>query len=269
MSGLTIIAPSLLEKPWGRTGLPESLVGSAAQAVGEIWYPAPAPLDSILTKYLFTSAKLSVQVHPRALLSPTGRGKDECWLILEAEPGARLATGFRQDIGAEAIRAAALDGSIEKLLDWREVAANDFLYVPAGTVHAMGPGLTLVEVQQNTDITYRLYDYGRDRPLHLDEALASAIGETHPVDLRRTIDPRATQMLVEGPWFSLAQIGPEPDEDVIARFDAPVQLIPLVGECTVDDERVAAGGSAMAESLRAVDFSGCERCLVASLPVRA
>lgn len=268
MTEVIPLEPELLEKPWGRVGLPESLVGSCTEAVGEIWFQPPTPLESILTKYLFTSAKLSVQVHPRGPLSPTGRGKDECWLVIDAAPGARLATGFRERIEPEAIRKAALEGTIEELLDWREVSVNDFLYVPAGTVHAMGPGLTLIEVQQSTDITYRLYDYGRDRPLHLDDAIGSAIGGAHPADLRRHIDPGLSQVLVEGPFFSLAHIGRSPAEDVLAQFQGPVQLVPIDGLCRSAGIDVAAGCSAMVSSALDVDFSDCPRCLVAGLPFR-
>lgn len=261
------LVPKLLEKPWGRVGLPRRLVGECDKAIGEIWFAPPAPLDSILTKYLFTSAKLSVQVHPRCAQSPTGRGKDECWLILEAEPGARLATGLREDIEPEELRQSALRGTIEDLLDWREVKADDFLYVPAGTVHAMGPGLTLVEVQQNTDITYRLYDYGRDRPLHLDEAVGNAIGTSHPAELRTSTDPQRSQMLVRGPYFSVLHTAATPPDELLSQMEGPVQLVPLAGACAVDGSTVSAGASAMVEDVRTVDFSSCQRCLVIGLPI--
>ena len=267
MNSNSAIVPRLLVKPWGRDDLSPALVGDCDEAVGEIWFQPDAPLDTILTKYLFTSAKLSVQVHPKGELSPTGRGKDECWLILDAAPGAQLATGFRRDIGPDEIREAARDGSIENLLAWREVAANDFLYVPAGTVHAMGPGLTLVEVQQSTDITYRLYDYGRDRPLHLEEAVRCAIGGEHPADLRRTIDPSRTQMLVEGPLFSVAHIAGGETGAVRERFEGAVQVIPLEGHCSTGGLTIASGSSAQAENLGQVDLSDCSRCLVAGLPL--
>ncbi|NNC53650.1 MAG: class I mannose-6-phosphate isomerase [Erythrobacter sp.] len=262
------IEPRLLVKPWGRDDLPPALVGDCDEAVGEIWFQPGAPLDTILTKYLFTSAKLSVQVHPTGKLSPTGLGKDECWLILDAAPGAQLATGFRRDIGPDEIREAAKDGSIEDLLVWRDVAANDFLYVPAGTVHAMGPGLTLVEVQQSTDITYRLYDYGRDRPLHLEEAVESAIGGEHPKELRRAIDPSSTQMLVEGPWFSVAQVAGGRISEVRNNSEGAVQVIPLDGYCVIGGLKVASGSSAQAFDLGQVDLSDCPRCLVAGLPLK-
>src|SRR3546814_2738640 len=91
------------------------------------------------------------------------RGKDEAWLILAAEPDSTIALGTKRPVGREELRDAALDGSIEDLLDWKPVKAGDFYYSPAGTVHAIGAGITLIEVQQNVDLTYRLYDYGRPR----------------------------------------------------------------------------------------------------------
>lgn len=107
---------------------------------------------------LFTAEKLSVQVHPDdAFARDHGfrRGKDEAWLILAAEPGATIALGTLEVMSREELRAAALDGSIEHKLFWKPVKTGDVLYSPAGTVHAIGGGLTLIEVQQNIDLTQR------------------------------------------------------------------------------------------------------------------
>src|SRR5690606_21069723 len=127
----------------------------------------PPELDQLLVKYIFTSEKLSVQVHPSdaqaALGEPGDRGKEECWLVLDAEPGAQLGLGLTRNLAQDELRAAALDGSIEDMLGWRSVSPGDFFRILPGTVHAIGPGLSLVEVQQNSDTTYRLYDYGRPR----------------------------------------------------------------------------------------------------------
>ena len=163
----------MVERPWGRTALPAPFAAPAGQRIGEVWFEPPALLDDLLVKYIFTSEALSVQVHPDDAQAPAGhRGKDECWLVLTAEPGARLGIGFDQVLSADAMRAAALDGSIERLLTWHRVQSGDFFYIPAGTVHAIGAGIGLIEVQQNSDITYRLYDYGRPRELHLDDGVA-------------------------------------------------------------------------------------------------
>jgi mannose-6-phosphate isomerase len=122
-------------------------------------------------KFLFAAESLSVQVHPAG---ECGVGKTEMWHILRAEPGARIALGFERTIDAVELRAAALSGEIEQLLRWIPVSAGETYYIPAGTIHAIGAGVTICEIQQNSDITYRLYDYGRPRELHLDRGVAVA-----------------------------------------------------------------------------------------------
>ena len=254
-----------VEKVWGRNPLPTPFAIDGEEVrIGEIWFDPPLALSDVLVKYLFTNEKLSVQVHPGEEASPTGRGKEECWLILEAEPGACLAMGFRQPIDPAAMRTAALDGSIEDLLEWHEVEAGDFFFIPAGTVHAIGPGLTLLEVQQNTDITYRLYDYGRPRELHLDEAIEVARGEPYSAALKRKIAADEETMLVDGPRFRLAQTCGAPSAPLTARFSGPVQLMPLAGEVRIAGQAVAAGESAVAASLKTVDFDADARVLIAA-----
>ena len=103
-----------VEKVWGRSHLPPPFAAqSHDEPVGEIWFDPPPALSDVLVKYLFTSEKLSVQVHPTDAEAPEGSaGKEECWLVLDAEPDATLAIGFKKHIDTEAMRAAALDGSI-------------------------------------------------------------------------------------------------------------------------------------------------------------
>ncbi len=141
--------------------------------IGEVWFETPeVPL---LVKFLFTSEALSVQAHPDdayAQLHHNSPGKTEMWHVLTAEKGARIAAGFRERVTREQVRAAALDGSIVNLLEWFEARPGDNFFIPAGTVHAIGAGLTICEIQQRSDVTYRLYDYGRGRELHLDSGLA-------------------------------------------------------------------------------------------------
>jgi len=143
--------------------------------IGEWWYTAEPPLP-ILVKYISTSDKLSVQVHPDG---ECGVGKTEMWHILYAEPGAQIALGFEQPIGAEALRAAALSGEIERLLRWIPVHPGETYFIPAGTIHAIGAGISLCEIQQNSDTTYRVFDWnrvgldGKPRELHIPQSLAS------------------------------------------------------------------------------------------------
>jgi len=157
------LEPTLLEKLWG-------VPTDEGKRLGEMWFPA----EPLLVKFIFTSEKLSVQVHPDdayAARQEAGRGKTEMWYVMEAQPGARLAVGLRRPMSRDELRSAALDGSLEQELRWFEVRPGEAYYIPAGTVHAIGPGLTLCEVQQFCDITYRLFDYGRPRELHLEKAL--------------------------------------------------------------------------------------------------
>lgn len=171
-----------LEKVWGAHDL-SPLFPPSASKIGEVWFDAQGALP-LLVKFLFTSEKLSVQVHPDDAYAREHEGgslgKTEMWHVLRADPGARIAAGFRRPVTPEQLRAAARSGGIEQLLQWIEVQPGDTVFVPAGTVHAIGGGLALCEIQQHSDVTYRLYDYGRPRELHLERGAAVADGGCHP-----------------------------------------------------------------------------------------
>jgi mannose-6-phosphate isomerase len=252
----------MVERPWGREALPAPFVAPPGEKVGEVWFEPPAALDALLVKYLFTSEALSVQVHPSEIDAPPGkRGKEECWYVIAAEPDAKLGIGFKAPIGPEAMRAAALDGSIEHLLAWHPARAGDFFYIPAGTVHAIGPGLSLVEVQQNSDMTYRLYDYGRPRELHLDAGIAVANGLPYPRLLHCAVPEAGAISLVDGPHFRLDRLDGAPDAATAKRYAGPLLVIPLDGSARIGDAAVGAGECAMAAMIGDVRFSG--RCLIA------
>jgi mannose-6-phosphate isomerase len=129
----------------------------------------------LLVKILFPQDRLSVQVHPddahAAALGGSARAKTECWYVLEAAPGASLSLGLKPGTTEEMVRSALGSDAFEELLHEEPVTAGDMIYVEAGTVHAIGPGLTILEVQQPSDTTYRLYDYGRPRELHLEDGM--------------------------------------------------------------------------------------------------
>jgi mannose-6-phosphate isomerase len=130
----------------------------------------------LLIKILFPREKLSVQVHPDdALARHYGepRGKTECWYALDARPGAEVALGLHAGVTVEQLKAAVHDASLESLLEMIPVAKGDMIFVDAGTVHAMGPGVVILETQQTSDLTYRMYDYGSARELHLEKAFAA------------------------------------------------------------------------------------------------
>jgi mannose-6-phosphate isomerase len=221
-------------KPWGRHTLWPGFEHPAPgeEPIGEIWFPSPAGEDpALLIKYLFTSEKLSVQVHPddaaaRARGYP--RGKDEAWLVLAAKPESTIALGPTRPVSAGEFRTAALDGSIVDLLDWRPVKAGDFIYSPAGTVHAIGAGLTLIEIQQNLDLTYRLYDYGRPRELHLEDGIA--VSNLEPF-AERTQSRRAG-LLVDGPKITVEWL--EGGEHAIDLGQIMGWLVPVTGGGHID-----------------------------------
>jgi mannose-6-phosphate isomerase len=224
--------------------LPPSFGGSTSSPIGEVWFEHPDARDlPLLVKYIFTSEKLSVQVHPNdeeARERGLPRGKDECWYILDAEPGATLGLGLRSTTSADVLRLAAIDGSIEQLMDWRPVTPGDFFYVPAGTIHAIGAGITLLEVQQNSDVTYRLYDYGRPRELHLEDGVAVAKPAEYPdINVRRAGGPLEAE-LVESPYFSLVRVS-SADQIHLAMTARQKWIIPLQGQVTANGETAAAG----------------------------
>ena len=215
-----------VEKPWGRTELPPMFDAPAGKRIGEVWFTG-APDKPLLVKYLFTSERLSIQVHPndeQARARGLPQGKSECWYILDAEPDATLGLGLKREVPADELRAAAIDGSIEQLMHWRPVRAGDFFMVPAGTIHAVGAGISLLEFQQNSDVTYRLYDYGRPRELHLDEGIAVARAEPYPDALAQHLGRSEFRTLVDGPQFILAHA----DGDILE--DRERWVIPLEGK---------------------------------------
>lgn len=163
----------------------DALVGDAVLARGDRF--------PLLVKFLDADDRLSVQVHPddaaAALLGERDGGKHEAWYVMHAEPGATLWVGVRPGITADDLRRARAPADFERLLVPLQAATGDVIAIPAGTIHAIGPGYTLCEVQQTSDLTYRVYDWGRPastaRPLHPRESLAVARFDREPPTPRR------------------------------------------------------------------------------------
>jgi mannose-6-phosphate isomerase len=135
---------------------------------------APSMASPLLVKMLFAADKLSVQVHPDdAMAQKYGdpRGKTECWYVVAAEPGARLALGLKPGVTLAQVASEIADGTLEKSLNALPVVKGDMIFVDAGTVHAIWPGAIILETQQNCDLTYRMFDYGRGRELHVAKSL--------------------------------------------------------------------------------------------------
>ena len=230
----TLLQTTRVEKPWGRRQLWPGFddVPDGGEPVGEIWFQKEGDSKpDLLIKYLFTSQPLSVQVHPndeQAHQRNLPRGKDECWNVLSAQPDSTIALGTKRPVEKDRLRHAAEDGSIEGLLDWKPVKQGDFLYCPSDTIHAIGGGLTVIEIQQNSETTYRLYDYGSDRELHLDDGIAVA----DPVPYRPITSPgdvgAGRFVQVEGPKFVLEKWGGG-EHRVSLPAGKPGWLVPITG----------------------------------------
>jgi len=203
-----LLLPIFDERPWGVRDLRPIYTKVVKEPIGEAWLTwsdsciANGPLAGrklgdvarqyrrdlvgsvavfedrfpLLVKFLFPAEKLSVQVHPDdAGAQKVGEpyGKTECWYVLQAAPGAQVALGLNPGTMLTEFERSILNGHAEELLRWVNVSAGDMLYVTAGTVHTIGGGMIVVETQQSSDITYRLYDYGRGRELHIKDGLAA------------------------------------------------------------------------------------------------
>ncbi|MGA7752753.1 MAG: type I phosphomannose isomerase catalytic subunit [Candidatus Sulfotelmatobacter sp.] len=143
------------------------LVGEAARD------PKRFPL---LLKFLFPHEKLSVQVHPddaQAVRVGQPWGKTECWYVAHAKPGSQIGLGLKPGVTVAQLEVAIHENRAEEALNWVDVYTGDMIYVAGGTVHTLGPGSVIVETQQQSDTTYRLYDYGRPRELHLKDGMAA------------------------------------------------------------------------------------------------
>jgi len=250
---ITRLKPKILAKPWGRCDLLPAFNGLATgDRVGEIWFEAPdgserAPL---LIKYLFTSERLSIQVHPDdAQARPQGlvSGKDEAWLVVEAEPDASIGLGPRESLDREKLRTAALDGTIAELIDWRRVTADDFFFCPAGTIHAIGAGLKLIEIQQNVDVTYRLYDYGRARELHIDQAISALCAEPYRATHQAYRCSDGRDILLEGHTIVVERWRGQQRATFDARPKDHLWLIPLAGESRAANVAMRPGDVWLAE----------------------
>ena len=180
------LSRKVLDKVWGSPHTQPWYANQEGSKIGEIWFGASDKIP-LLVKLLFTSDNLSVQVHPRdeyAKKHHNSFGKTEMWYILRADADAKIAIGLKETITPERLREASLSGEIMDLLEWVPAHAGDTFFTPAGTIHALGGGLVVCEVQQFSDVTYRLYDYGRPRELHLDDSIA--VSDLFPYDASKT-----------------------------------------------------------------------------------
>jgi mannose-6-phosphate isomerase len=169
---------------------------------------APSPDSPLLIKVLFAREKLSVQVHPDDKMAQKygdPRGKTECWYVLAAEPKAEVALGLKSGVTLAQIEAEIHAGTLEDSLQRLPIQAADMIFVDAGTVHALWPGSILLETQQNCDLTYRMFDYGRPRELHIEKSLEA----TKLVTRAGKIQPKQLEdrtVLIDVEYFRVEKI---------------------------------------------------------------
>ncbi len=234
-----LLEPEFRERPWGARDLAPIYDKKAVRdPIGEVWLTADSckvangPLKGrtlqdlcceygkgflgdncavtsrfpLLIKFLFPREKLSVQVHPddegaRRIGQPCG--KTECWYVLDAKPGAQVGLGLKPGTTKQRLAQAIEERRAEFLLNWIAINKGELIYVDAGTVHAIGPGSILVETQQNSDTTYRLYDYGRPRELHVEQGLAATKETTRAGKVKPKVRSRQTVEVVGSKCFGI------------------------------------------------------------------
>ena len=270
--GIVVLRPWLSERIWGCTELPAFLEqpkpghpvgeawltsvdcaveGQTSVTLGEVTREWPKEFGAeqpgefpLLMKFLFPREWLSVQVHPndeeaQAIGQP--RGKNECWYVLSAEPDAKLALGFREKLTPEEIEHAIHEGTLESKLQYVPVKAGDMVYVEAGTIHAIGPGMVVLETQQYSDTTYRLYDYGRPRELHLKDGLAVTKAQTKS-GLVAPVERDGFTRLISTPYFVVDRfwtaVGSAKDLELSGRMQILVALGEGAAARTRDGARV-------------------------------
>jgi mannose-6-phosphate isomerase len=199
----------------------------------------------LLLKFLFPHDKLSVQVHPddtQALRVGEPWGKTECWYVAHAKPGSQIGLGLKPGVTARQLEEAIHQNRAEEVLNWVNVYAGDMIYVAGGTVHTLGPGSVIVETQQQSDMTYRLYDYGRPRELHLKDGIA-AVKENvksgkvlRPAPLVIAAGKARWSQLVTAPYFVVDMFEIKEPVSPVTRDDVDkvsVQILVAVEGCGV------------------------------------
>lgn len=242
------LCPTFVDKPWGVARLPAPFGAVDDRRIGEIWYEALSGACEalpLMAKYIFTSQCLSVQVHPddkAARAMGFSCGKTEAWYIVDCQPGATIGLGLKTPLSQDMFRAAAISGAIMDLIAWIPVSVGDFIYVPAGTIHAIGAGISLVEIQTNIDLTFRIYDHGRPRPLHLDDAIRVSMLDSYAGTTIPTYDGEniALTPAHESP-FQVQLQNWRSAEDAAFVADRPILFIPLEGNGMINGRPWTAG----------------------------
>ncbi|MGL6044220.1 MAG: class I mannose-6-phosphate isomerase [Sandaracinobacteroides sp.] len=277
-TGIQKLVARPISKPWGQARPPAGLAAALGHLwtadigqLGELWFePESGPAPALLLKLLFTSERLSVQVHPgaeHAAARGLKGGKDEAWHVLAADADARIGLGLAHAGPGEDLRAASESGRIVDLMEWVRVAAGDVVYVPGGTVHALGGGLVLAEIQENVDVTWRLHDYGRHRPLHLDQGLAVASLAPRPeVVPQPAVAGAGRQIRCAGGRFVLETWLGGMSGTLAPAPERPLWLLPIDGYLDVQGVRATPGEALLVEACAAGASFRLEGTALAAYP---
>jgi mannose-6-phosphate isomerase len=269
------LLPLFRERIWGRSSLAPyfNRLSPDKEPIGEVWFTFrdnptslgkslgdllathPEILGSavnkqfpgvcpVLVKLIFTTERLSVQVHPDDEYAREHHdclGKTEAWYVMDAQEESTVALGFKEHLTAERFEASVHSGEIEGLLDWRAVKPGDVVFTPAGTVHAIGAGLTVCEIQENSDITYRLYDYGRPRELHLEHGIKVSRLAPHDCESKPVAVTPWRDSLLHCDYFRIERLKPNAPISIAPSPDFYLILICLKGEGTFRGETFRPG----------------------------
>ncbi|MET4386538.1 mannose-6-phosphate isomerase [Bradyrhizobium sp. F1.4.3] len=242
-------------KPWGSFDLrPWSSASTSDGPIGELWFERPglaAPKTALLLKILLTTEPLSIQVHPDDAFARSiglANGKTEAWYIVSVIPGAKVAVGLNYPRSAAELRTAITDGSIANIVHWHPVHPGDVIFIPAGTIHAIGAGIVLVEIQQHSDATFRLFDYGRERQLHIENAVAVATAGPREIQSPPQRLSGARTALTVNSYFALEQIDLAPGS--VWMLDAPKEtwLLAIEGHAQLGSMKLAPGAGVFLEA---------------------
>jgi len=243
-----------LPKPWGVLDTrPWSSADQGGRTIGEVWYErssATAATPALLLKLLFTDEPLSIQVHPDdAFAQSIGQlnGKTEAWYVLGAAPGAKVALGLQRRLTPQQLRDAIDDGSISDLLGWQTAHVGDAVFIAAGTIHAIGAGLVIAEIQQRSDTTFRLFDHGRGRELHIENAIA--VSDSGPVGLSvppsRLTDTRT--LLISNSHFTFERIDLAPGSAWCMEAERETWLLAIGGSARAGSFDLVTGDAIFAQ----------------------
>ncbi len=251
------------------------IIRDEPEVLGTAADPKHPGVCPILVKLLFTTERLSVQVHPDDSYAHEHHGclgKTEAWYVLESQAPGEVAVGFREELTPDQLKQGIASGAIETQLDWRKVAEGDVIFVPAGTVHAIGAGLIICEIQENSDITYRLYDYGRPRELHIEHgAKVSHLGPHTYEPQKRTLAAGRDELAVSE-YFRIERLRPKTRLALPAALPYYAILICTKGEGQLDGKPCRAGDAWFVPANSSgvtVDGSGTEWMLTYSSPQAA